>query len=100
MKSNLKKLCAIALAAAMAAGSLASCGNGSGGSSESTSTASEPASTASETGTTEDAPLVVAYNTFNQRLFTNRLHVVILSEKKESVKGFSFPQGVFLRDLV
>ena len=67
MKSNLKKLCAIALAAAMAAGSLVSCGNGGGGSSESTSTASEPASTASETGTTEDAPLVVAYNTFNQR---------------------------------
>ena len=67
MKTNLKKLCAIALVAAMAAGSLVSCNSSGGDSSAATSTASESASTSSETAGGEDAPLVVAYNTFNQR---------------------------------
>ena len=69
MKNNLKRLCAIALVAAMSATAFASCGNG-GESSEASSNPSEPASTAESSGEeTPDGgvPLVVAYDTFNQK---------------------------------
>ena len=66
MKTNLKRLCAIALVAAMSAGVFASCSNGNG-SSDSAST-SESTSTASEETTSDNStPLVVAYDTFNQK---------------------------------
>ena len=67
MKTNLKRLCAIALVAAMSVSAFASCSNGTG-TSESTSTASESASTSSEETTGDGGvPLVVAYDTFNQK---------------------------------
>ena len=68
MKNNLKRLCAIALVAAMSATAFASCSNG--GESSSTSTTSESTSTASESSETTGeggVPLVVAYDTFNQK---------------------------------
>ena len=76
MKSNLRlrKLCAIALAAAMSAGSLVSCNSGggtsssSGSSPESSASASEPASASSDDSSGgSDAPFVYATDAFSQK---------------------------------
>lgn len=72
MKTNLKRLCAIALVAAMSTGSLVSCNTtsstSSGSSDGSTSTASESTSTASD-GSSDgsSAPFVYATDAFSQK---------------------------------
>ena len=68
MKTNLKRLLAVALIAAMSATAFASCGNsGSSGSEASSGEASSSAEASEETGSSSGVPLVVAYDPFNQK---------------------------------
>ena len=68
MKTNLKRLLAVALIAAMSATAFVSCGNsGSSGSEASSGEASSSAEASEETGSSSGVPLVVAYDTFNQK---------------------------------
>ena len=66
MRNNLKRFVAIAMIAAMSAASFASCGNSTTteSSDSSTSTTESSSSESTESGS---VPLVVAYDTFNQK---------------------------------
>ena len=67
MRNNLKRFVAIAMIAAMSAAAFASCGNNTTTESSSSSSSTESSSTESTDDSGNGVPLVVAYDTFNQK---------------------------------